>query len=62
MLLILFSTMNLSFSIGLFVDAYAFEIVVALATVLTWGFQVYYLMRNLRHYFGIQQTFDLQSR
>jgi hypothetical protein len=62
MLLVFFSAMNIAFSVGLFVNLYPFEVLIAGLSVGILCYQVYYFLKNLRNYYGIEETFDIKEK
>lgn len=62
MLLVLFSSMGYTFSVGLISSTYPFELIVAgICGVITLG-QIYHLLRNMKRYYNFDKTFDLTNR
>lgn len=62
MLLVLFSSMGYTFSVGLITSTYPFELIVAsICGVITLG-QIYNLLKNMKRYYHFDKTFDLTNR
>jgi hypothetical protein len=62
MLLIFFSAMNLSVSVSLFTNLYVFEVLIAGAAVFTLCFQMAYFLKRIRHYYAMEDTFNLETQ